>query len=84
MPKLIDNNNDDTVVPETAYQGEEKTVSGRGTSRSAWGLLIAVLFLVALAIFAFSRGGSKTDPAPNGGSANTGTSTAPAPAQNSQ
>jgi hypothetical protein len=83
MPKLIDNDNDDATVPETAYQGEEKAVSGKGTSRSAWGLVIVALFLAALAVFAFSRGASHTDPAPNGGSASTGAGTAPSPAQNS-
>lgn len=83
MPKLIDNNNDDASVPETAYQGKEKAVSAMGTSRSAWGLVFAVLFLAAVGVFALTRSGAHTDPAPNGGSAGGGVAAQPAPAQNS-
>jgi hypothetical protein len=82
MPKLIDNDNDDAAVPETAYQGGVKAVSGKGTSLSAWGLTAAVLLIAAVGVFALTRSGAHTDPAPNGGSASNGAAQ-PAPAQNS-
>jgi len=84
MTKLINNDNDAAARPETAYQGEEKAVSDKGSSLSSWGLMVAVLFIAALAIFAFTRSGSHTDPAPNGGMSNGGATAQPAPAQNSQ
>lgn len=82
MTKLIDTDNDNATQPETAYQGEEKPVSRKGTSLSFWGLVIAVVFIAALAIFAFSRSGSHTDPAPNGGMGNSGATAQPPPTQN--
>jgi hypothetical protein len=84
MAKLVNNDNDDAVVPETAYQDEKKPMSGRSTSLSIWGLVIAAIFVAALAIFAFTRNGAHTDPAPSGGMGNSGATTQPAPAQNSQ
>ena len=84
MAKRIDNDNDDATVPETAYQDADKTLSSKATSLSSWGLLIAVLFIVAIGVFVFSRSGSHTDPAPNGGVGNGGATGQPAPTQNSQ
>lgn len=84
MPKLIDNQNDDATVPETAYQGGEKAVSSKGSSLSGWGLLVAILLVAAVGLFAYTRTGSHTDPAPNGGSAGSGATAQPAPTQNSQ
>ena len=83
MTRLIDNNSDNTVDRQTPYQGEEKPVSSRGTSLSFWGLALAVVFLVAVAIFIFSRGGAHTDPAPNGPGAGNGATSQAAPSQNS-
>ncbi|MGV2084002.1 MULTISPECIES: hypothetical protein [unclassified Rhizobium] len=84
MSKPVDNDNDAAAVPETAYQGWERAMSGRGKSLSFWGLAVAVVFVVGLAAFAMTREVSHTNPAPNGGAGTSGAVSQPAPAQSSQ
>lgn len=83
MPKTVDEKNDGTVVPETAYQDNPKPVSSGSKSRSLWVIAVLAALLIGLALFVGLGRGSHTDPAPYGGTATNGSSAQPAPTQNS-
>lgn len=82
MATIIDKSNDNTVVPETPYQGDPKPVSGRSTSRSLWALGAGAVFIIGLGVFVVTTQASRTDPAPYGAGPNTGMVAQPAPTQN--
>jgi hypothetical protein len=82
MAKLLDNANDDSVVPETSYQDDPKPTSQAATSKSIWAIGIVAVFVGALALYVGTGTGSHTDPAPNGSGGNVASPAQPAPAQN--
>ena len=82
MPKMLDNDNDDAVMPETSYQDAPEPDSSGSKSRSIWVLSILAVLVIGLGLFVGLGHGSRTDPAPYGGSATNGIAQ-PAPTQNS-
>lgn len=64
MPKVIDSQNDDTVMPETAYKDGHKPMPARSSSRSVWIVAAVACMVIGTGLFIGLSRGSHTDPAP--------------------
>ncbi|RDJ10435.1 hypothetical protein [Rhizobium grahamii] len=74
---------DHSTERHTAYEAQEKALSKEGRSLSAWALLGAVAFVVAVIVVAFSVWTSgSTSPAPRAPPGASSPSAAPPPTQN--
>lgn len=78
-----DRSDDHSTDRHTAYEAQERALSREGRSLSAWALLGAIAFVVAMIVVAFSVWtGGGTSPAPRAPAGASSPSVTPPPTQN--